>query len=217
MKIVLPYLKETELMKRALKSLEETLPKGTTITLLHDSERKGFVPMIIRAMKETEEDIIIWHTDMIAIPGWYEKLKVYMEMFPEAIIGPKLLYPNRTIQSAGGFILSNGFCSNVGSTEIDFGQYDIPQPRPFVTFAGVLIRKSAIDKIGYLDENFSPLYYDDVDYCLRARENGIPVISCPIELIHLESQTTRQMGINGEKNFNYFKAKWMPVLAELIK
>jgi len=39
-------------------------------------------------------------------------------------------------------------------------------------FACFIIRKSAIAKIGYFDENFFPAYYEDCDYMYRAKLAG---------------------------------------------
>ena len=39
----------------------------------------------------------------------------------------------------------------------------------------LFIRKSFIDKFGYLDESYSPFYMDDMDLCFRARSLGFKV------------------------------------------
>ena len=46
-----------------------------------------------------------------------------------------------------------------------------------VTGGFMMISKKTINKIGYLDERFF-MYLEDVDYCMRAKKQGIKVIHC---------------------------------------
>ena len=51
-----------------------------------------------------------------------------------------------------------------------------------VTGGFMMISKKTIDKIGYLDERFF-MYLEDVDYCLRAKKQGIKVTHCNLSKI----------------------------------
>jgi GT2 family glycosyltransferase len=213
-KILMPFMERTPMMEQALESLKATCPLEV---ITHQDKGEGWVGICNQYLGT--DDIILWHTDLIAKEGWYEKLMEYANEFPDiGIFGTKLLYGDDTIQHAGGFVSRNLICGNVGSHELDFGQYDYASKKPFVTFAGVLIRKSAAEKIGKMDVEYSPIYFDDVDYCLRAWELKIPVLYVPVELYHYESQTTKKDQKFLEKqvyNWNYFKAKWMNRIGEL--
>jgi GT2 family glycosyltransferase len=44
----------------------------------------------------------------------------------------------------------------------------------FVSGSLMAIRKNVIEKIGYFDETFG-MYYEDVEYCYRAKKNGFSV------------------------------------------
>jgi len=82
------------------------------------------------------------------------------------IVGCKLLYPNGKIQHAGGIInLTGGH--NRGECEKEMGRYCKIEFLKFVTGAVLLIKTDVIRKIGLLDEGFTPLYYEDVDWCVR--------------------------------------------------
>ena len=55
----------------------------------------------------------------------------------------------------------------------------------FVPFFGVLINLKVIDKIGFLDEGFLPMYYEDTDFTLRAKKAGYKIVYTPeISIIH---------------------------------
>ncbi|WIE03386.1 glycosyltransferase [Vibrio fluvialis] len=53
-----------------------------------------------------------------------------------------------------------------------------------VTFFCVLLNKSAIQKVGLLDETFFPGGYEDDDYCIRLKECGIEPKLCRDVFIH---------------------------------
>jgi hypothetical protein len=52
------------------------------------------------------------------------------------------------------------------------------------------VHRSVLDKIGLLDETFHPFYYEEVDYCYRAREAGYRVVvATQAVAVHNESTT----------------------------
>jgi glycosyltransferase involved in cell wall biosynthesis len=46
----------------------------------------------------------------------------------------------------------------------------------------LILRKSFLEKYGYLDEIYAPLYNDDMDYCFRMRDLGFGVFCFPISV-----------------------------------
>lgn len=57
---------------------------------------------------------------------------------------------------------------------LDLGQFDAVSTVPSACFAAALIRRSAWHAVGPVDEGF-PMYYEDVEWCYRARRLGYPV------------------------------------------
>ncbi len=55
--------------------------------------------------------------------------------------------------------------------QIDTGQWDEPRDIDFAPFCALLIRRDVIEEVGLLDEAFF-LYYEDMDYCRRAKAAG---------------------------------------------
>lgn len=51
--------------------------------------------------------------------------------------------------------------------------------REFILFFCTMIKKEIFDKIGLLDEVFSPGYGEDTDFCLRAEDAGYKVVQVP--------------------------------------
>ena len=85
---------------------------------------------------------------------------------------------------------------------------------PRIAFLFTLIKREVIDKIGGLDERFSPGYYEDDDFCLRAQLAGFKgVIAEDVFIHHYGSMTFIEKGANAqnslsETNRNKFTDKW---------
>jgi len=111
------------------------------------------------------------------------------------LTGSKVLQP--TCDSIGpmGFLLPN-VRKAIDSHFLSFGKpgksqmarmrryeirngYDRVHEADFVAGVCMMIRRAVFQSIGELDENFF-LYYEDVDYCLRARQAGWKVVYTPL-------------------------------------
>jgi GT2 family glycosyltransferase/glycosyltransferase involved in cell wall biosynthesis len=158
-------------------------------------ENAGFAANANRGMRAAPEgdDVVLLNSDVIALPGWLEALQhAAYGADVVAIAGPKLLYPDRTIQSAGSV-------RNPGAPEWFDHRYrfkaarhppaNLGGPTLAMTGACLYVKREAIDRIGLLDERYA-MGYEDVDWCLRAWEAGMQVVYDPrATLIHHESKT----------------------------
>jgi N-acetylglucosaminyl-diphospho-decaprenol L-rhamnosyltransferase len=76
------------------------------------------------------------------------------------------------------------------SHRIAFGQLDQACPVDWVSGANMMIRRSAIERVGLFDENFF-LYFEEVDLCRRMKAAGFPVYFVPnASVTHLSGATT---------------------------
>jgi hypothetical protein len=110
-----------------------------------------------------------------------------------AIISPKIYYynePNKIWSAGGGLNWKKGLSFHYGQNEIDKGQYDQQKEIDFATGCCILIHKSIFDKIGFLAEEYF-LYFEDTDFCVRAKRAGIEILYEPsAKLWHKVSSTT---------------------------
>jgi GT2 family glycosyltransferase/glycosyltransferase involved in cell wall biosynthesis len=158
-------------------------------------ENGGFAVNANRALGAAREgdDLVLLNSDVVALPGWLESLQHAAYGAEDVgIVGPKLLYPDRTIQSAGSH-------RNLGAPEwfdhrfrfkpTDYGPANVGVPCVAMTGACMYVKRAVADRIGLLDERY-PMAYEDVDWCLRAWEAGFRVMyHPPAALFHLESKT----------------------------
>jgi len=89
------------------------------------------------------------------------------------------------------FPISNEF-SNPNSSN---GKRKMVNDKCFYAIGGaMLIHKDVFDRIGLLDEKYF-LYFEDADFCQRARKAGIPVSFFPeIKIAHSVSSSTKKLG-----------------------
>ena len=125
---------------------------------------------IRHALDNGAKHILLLNNDVeIPTAGWLEQLSTVLESDTKiGIVGCKLLYPNGTIQHAGG-IIDLRVPYHRGEGEKDTGQYDRVEFVDYVTGAALMIKSEVVQKIGLLDEGFSPLYFEDTDWCVRAQ------------------------------------------------
>lgn len=112
------------------------------------------------------------------------------------MVCPKIRFhkPPRLIQFAGYTPLSKITMRNrsIGFGEHDSGQYNIAHPTPYAHGAAMLVRREAIDKAGFMPENYF-LYYEELDWSMMFRRAGYDIWYEPAsEIFHKESQTTGQ-------------------------
>lgn len=101
-----------------------------------------------------------------------------------AFAGPKNYYYDyhgRTdvINFAGGKItMWRGKSEHIGRGDIDEGQYDRITSTDYVTGACLLARRKTIEEVGLFDPVYF-LYWEDTDWCMRARKAGFKLLYVP--------------------------------------
>ncbi|SFJ03319.1 Glycosyltransferase, GT2 family [Paenibacillus sp. UNC496MF] len=78
----------------------------------------------------------------------------------------------------------------------------------------MLFRRALYDRIGELDERFSPGHYEDDDYCFRARMHGFGLLMCRDVFVHHQGSASfkrndaLELQRLVERNRSQFIAKW---------
>ena len=195
---------------RSVEMVELEFPE---VKLIQNLKNLGFAKSnnigINYALTKGAQYILLLNSDIIIVgKDWLPALINLIELDSNiGIVGCKLLYPDGRLQHAGGIIGVSGF-RHRGLGEKDVGQYDNVQIVDYVTGAAFLIKVEVINKIGLLDEGFSPLYFEEIDWCARARFYGYNVVYTPIPaLIHKGRSTTRLLPTR--KTDFYYKRNWI--------
>ncbi len=191
---------------------------GERIDVVRVPKNVGFVTGNNLIMERyLSHDVLMLNDDTIVKPGWFEALRQRAYSSPDAgVVGAKLLYPDGRLQEAGGEIFSDGSARNIGKHD-DASRYIYNQARDvdYCSGACLFIKREVLAKIGYLDEIFSPAYWEDTDLCFRVRKAGWRVIYEPrAEVIHFEGATSGSPNLNSlsrrlqQRNKPRFMARW---------
>ena len=121
--------------------------------------------------------ILLLNNDTVVDKHFLTELISFANNDPNiGIVGPKVSYydnPDKIAYIGHNVDLCNGKISNPnvknGSSLVKID---------FVVGCGLLIKKIVIKDIGMLDPNYF-LYYEDVDWCLRARNSGYEIVYVP--------------------------------------
>lgn len=148
---------------------------------------------IKQALKEKADYILVLNPDTeVKDDAIFQMLKV-VEQEGVGIVGPKIYFADKkTIWYAGGiFDFNSVIGKHRGVDELDRAQYDITSETDFVTGAAIMISKQVIEKIGLFDERYF-LYYEDSDYCVRAKKAHFKIMYVPEAIVyHLNAQSTK--------------------------
>ncbi len=167
------------------------------------------------AAADPESDVLLLNNDIeIHQPDWLEKLREAAHSSPDVgLVGCRLVFPDGKLIHAGTYILPDTFWGQqIGSLETNVNQYAATRDVQGIVFACAYIRREVIAKIGDLSEEFES-YFEDTDYCLRAREAGFRTVCCgAVTLVHDEhgstSDTPRLFNRLFKKSRRTFRAKW---------
>ncbi len=136
--------------------------------------------------------VVMLNNDTRVMPGWLDMLIGGFELFPRAgMVGSKLLYPDGTLQEAGGIIWRNGVGWNYGrGDDPNRPRYCHARQVDYVSGASIAIPAEIWRALGGFDVYFAPAYYEDADLCFRLRAAGYETWLQPgSRVIHYEGKT----------------------------
>jgi GT2 family glycosyltransferase len=204
------------------KKLKKDFPK---IEIIHNNDNigvaKGNNLGIIHGIKRGCSTFIFLNNDTIVEPNLFKNAVSYIEENSNiGILSPKIYFAKgyeyhkdkyrshelgKIIWYAGGLIdWENIYAHHKGVDEVDIGQYDKIIETDFATGCCMIIKKDVIEKIGILDEKYF-LYYEDVDYSVRARRKGIKVVFYPYH--HLWHKNASSSGSPGSALHRYYQTR----------
>ena len=141
------------------------------------------------AIRQIECDyVVLLNNDVAVSDDWLEPLVKHAESSScIAALQPKILQFHRRSHfeyagASGGFLDRLGYPLARGRifehTEEDLGQYDMPVRIDWASGAAMLLRRSALDEVGLLDEFFG-LHMEEIDLCWRLRRAGYDIGVAP--------------------------------------
>ncbi|RPH93217.1 glycosyltransferase family 2 protein [candidate division KSB1 bacterium] len=136
---------------------------------------------IQRALKDGCSHLLLLNNDTIADSLLLREFFRAEERSGDGIYCPKIYYADepKKLWYAGGILkLKRARTAHRGIRETDNGQYDVMEETGWATGCALFAPRRVFETVGLLDESFQ-LYSEDLDYCLRARDAGFPIIYVP--------------------------------------
>jgi O-antigen biosynthesis protein len=162
-------------------------------------------------------DLLLFLNDDIDVrePGWLAALVTQATRPDVGAVGPLLLYPDGTVQHAGMFLSGeigrHAFRHATGDTAGPFGLARVQREVIAVTGACLLTRRDVFETLGGFDERHD-VVNNDLDYCLRVREAGKPVLFVPeARLVHHEMAS--RAALPDAHDSAGFRTRWADLLA----
>lgn len=157
------------------------------------------------------EYVLLLNSDTEVLPGALEKMAAYLDGRKDAgILGPRLLNPDGSVQRSvrrfpglwAGVLTLTGLHRIFRPRRYLMDGFDYSRESAVdqVMGAALLTRRSVIERLGSLfDEKFW-LWYEEVDFCLRAKNAGYEVIYFPqAQIMHRGAKSFAQISVYERK------------------
>lgn len=151
-----------------------------------------------------EGDVVLLNNDVEVTNRWLISLQeVAYQRDDYGIVGSKLLYPNGVLQEFGAEIYADGSGYNIGRGDSpNQKRYNQLKEVGYVSACSMFIKRSTIDQVGLLDDQFHPCYFEDSDYCYRAKDFGLKTVVTPKSIVyHKEGGTAGNDTSTGFKQY----------------
>ena len=166
---------------------------SNSILLLENLKNLGFAKAVNAGLRRASgEFILLLNPDtVIQSESFYPVIEFLRKNANIGICGGKLLNADDSLQySTGSFpTLFSTLSRRVlprRMRKYDLWSYDKTRRCDWVTGAFMLVRGGLIKEVGYFDEAYF-MYYEDVDYCLQAKNRGWETYYFPgVTAYHLE-------------------------------
>jgi GT2 family glycosyltransferase len=148
-----------------------------------------------RALADGADYLWLLNNDTTVAPDCLAGLLEADRRIGPAVISPKILYQDRpgVIWYAGGALDRALKSSHIGEDEPDRGQHDRLRPVAWATGCSLFCSAEVARRVGPMDERYF-LYLEDVDWCLRARDRGVPIYYAPAARVyHAVSRSVGQL------------------------
>jgi GT2 family glycosyltransferase len=149
--------------------------------------------------------LVLLNSDIQVTPGWLPPLiKIFQDDPQIALVGPRLITPDGFIAGAGVVgTYTHPVIRGWGEPD-EVWRYNKIQDVISISGCCMLLRRDLLKVLGLFDEQYFH-YFEETDYCYRARRHGYKVIYCPDSVvIHHINGSCRNLT---RLNYYYLAAK----------
>ncbi|QHW33407.1 glycosyltransferase family 2 protein [Paenibacillus rhizovicinus] len=184
------------------------------VTCVSVARNTGFPTACNKGMRAANGDyFLLLNNDVTVSYGWLHGLRQALDGSADAgIVGPVTNYASGRQQVDHPFETMDDF----HRIAADVFVRDARAHEPILRLVGfcMLFPRTLYERIGELDERFSPGHYEDDDYCFRARMHGFSLLMCRNVFVHHQGSVSfkrngaQEVSQLVERNRALFIAKW---------
>lgn len=168
------------------------------------------------ALVDTPYLILLNDDITVVTPDWIDAMLEQARQPDVGVVGAKLLYSDDTFQHAGvilGPYQGSGHAFKQFAADVSgyFGLPNVVRDYSAVTFACAMMRKEVYDAVGGLDAHRHPIAFNDVDLCLRVREQGLRVVYTPHAVLYHHESVTKTV-IADPSEIGHLRTRWGHVI-----
>ena len=246
--IIIPNKDQVKSLDKCLESIEKSSYKNYEIIIVENNSTEDATFAYYKKIESDKIRIVYWSDEFnysainnfgvkhargdyllllnndveVITTDWLEELTANCQRKDVGIVGVRLYYPDDTIQHAGIVIGIGGVAGAlfVGMPRMFTGYLHkaaIQQDLSAVTAACMMVKRSVYEELGGLEEELK-VAFNDVDFCLRAREKGYLVVYDPnVELYHFESKSrgtedSKEKIRRFQNEIEYMRSHWLELL-----
>lgn len=208
--------------KDAATAAFERMGKRSDAVVIDDGTPFNWSLLNNRAASTSDSDALIFaNDDMLMISsGWDTRLAAQLNRPEIGVVGVRLFFPDDTLQHAGvqlgwrGGSIHEGLGVAAG-TPGPSARWTTPRLASAVTGAFLGVRREVFAELGGFDATLLPVSHSDLDFCLKARAEGLRILYDPgVMLYHFESTSRGYDAENAEKQARFdaekhvFETRW---------
>ena len=140
--------------------------------------------------------------------GWDDILRDQLRRESVGVVGVKLVYPDGTLQHAGIVLGANRRTEHEGvgaapTAQGSCGRWHLRRRAAAVTGAFLACRRTDFQALGGFDEIELPILFNDIDFCLRMRQQGLQILFEPAIIARHHELKTLRLAYSEETRAHY--------------
>lgn len=166
--------------------LKKLSSRHPNIKLILNDENNGFSKGMNQGLSVAKGDVLfLMNNDILFPANWLSPALTVINRPEAGLVSP-------VVNRYGDGITARNYVQKAEAISRSCGQGVAYQC--FVPFCCVGFRREVFERIGYLDEAFTPAYYEDNDYCLRSLYSGYKnAIALQSFVFHNHCQTSGKL------------------------